>query len=312
MTADLQNLRITELAVLHEDEPANEGALVKLKKRFDPNAAIAEAKERFSKRLKRAEYRFYDDVARIKAGKPIEKKRKKRKIVVEEETKLTGGRQPDQLGPSAHAAPGQYPVGKALSDAAALGEARLQKAADDYCERALATGRTPGQSGVDHVANLSAYEQHRKTFLFDASAVMTKNWRGDGTPVGVRKHAVATSNSYEVMMKRAAELHDLNPDKTIEQHFSDIYCNPANVALAKADREFELNGRVDAASAAVAKRDGRTIPAAEDDTDDGDTPADEPDGDMDDTDEADDIPLDDPRGEPPAPSPPAAASVTTR
>jgi hypothetical protein len=44
MAADLQDMTIKEVAILHEDDPANEGALVKLKKRLDPNAAIDEAR----------------------------------------------------------------------------------------------------------------------------------------------------------------------------------------------------------------------------------------------------------------------------
>jgi hypothetical protein len=314
MAADLQDMTIKEVAILHEDDPANEGALVELKKRLDPNAAIDEAKRRFKKRMAKAEGKFYADLAKVKAGKPIAKKRKRKKtLAVDEDQILTGEKQPNKLGPSAHSAPSTYPLGKALSDVSASREAELQRQADNYCRQALAKGSTtPGRFGVDHQANLSAYDQHRKENLFDRSREMNKNWRGDGPVVGARKHNVAFSPSYEVMMKAAQDRYDLDPGKSIAQHFSDIYQSREFAALAKADREFERAGRLDGASAALAKRGGRTIPAAEslsDDRDDLDS-ADETDG-FDDDPEADNADARGDRGEPSASSVPSGRSSGT-
>jgi hypothetical protein len=114
------------------------------------------------------------------------------------------------------------------------------------------------------------------------------------------------------MMKAAQDRYDLDPGKSIAQHFSDIYQSREFAALAKADREFERAGRLDGASAALAKRGGRTIPAAESLSDDRDDPdsADETDG-FDDDPEADNADARGDRGEPSASSVPSGRSSGT-
>jgi hypothetical protein len=179
----------------------------------------------------------------------------------------------------------------------------LQCAADAYCSQVLAKGTTaPGRS-VDHQANLSAYERYRKENLFDRSAAMSKVWTGDGVPVGVRKDNVAFSNAFTVMQKMAEDRFDADPTRTVEMHFSDIYSSGEYADLAKADRDFNRSGGVDPASAALQKSDGRTIPSAESDTDDGDAECtDDLDGSADDSDEESNMDVRGDRGEPAASS----------
>jgi hypothetical protein len=286
MATELRDLTITEIAVLHDDEPANDGALVKLAKRVDPTTAFDEARIRFDKRLKKAKAKYYGELAAVERGEPVTKRRKKRRLVVTEETHETGERQPERLGPQSNRTPADYPMGKSASDVAASRETALQIQADAYCREVIAKGTTnPGRSGVDHARNLSAYEQHRKENLFDRSAEMAKQWTGDGPVTGVRKHNVAFSNSYEIMRKAAEERHFDDPSKTVEMHFSDIYQSREYADLRKADRDFHMNGNVDPAALALQKAGGRTIPAAEGDTDDGDEPCDDDlDGSMGDSD----------------------------
>jgi hypothetical protein len=94
--------------------------------------------------MAKAEGKFYADLAKVKAGKPIAKKRKRKKtLAVDEDQILTGEKQPNKLGPSAHSAPSTYPLGQALSDVSASREAELQRQADNYCRQALAKGSTP-------------------------------------------------------------------------------------------------------------------------------------------------------------------------
>jgi hypothetical protein len=289
--------KATTLEISVVDNPANELAEIPFAKRLDPkaakDAAFARFKKRVDKRLAEAKARFHDELSKIERGEPIEKKRKKRQVMAftQENFEEERDKQPAKIGPGAHNDPASYPiVGKAATDAAADREARIAKAAAAYCDSVKSAGSTkPGSMGVDRAAGLSAYERYRKESLFDHSAAMNKAWKGDGPPVAVGpRDNVTMSNSYQALMKIAESAHDTDPSLSVAQHFLKIYTDPAYVELATADRNFDRSGKTDLAALALAKADGRTVPAGESDSDDGDDPdsADEgPDSGFDDSDE---------------------------
>jgi hypothetical protein len=310
MTQEYEEITLDHIAVV--DKGACPGANVEMRKRAKLKDAAKDARVRLEKRLKKSQSKitakYYAELSKIERGEPIVKKRKKRKpvIVEQEQTFTEPTRQPDRIGSSAHLAPASYPVGKALATVAASHEAHLQREADQYCQTVLAKGRTsPGPMGVDRQAGLSAYDQMRKETLFDRSAEMRKNWKGDGPVVGTRKNTPATSDAYAVLCKAAQDRHDLDPGRTYEQHFSDVYQSREFAELALADRAFNRNRNVDAASVALAKRGGRTVPPNSDETDDDElNPHDDDqlDGDFDDDGEKSNMDLRPDRGEPAASS----------
>lgn len=259
MVADLKDMVIKEVAILHEDDPANEGALVKLKKRLDPKGALDAARARFDKRLAKAEREFKEACDAVVSGRPVEKRRKRRRPMVVEETRHeeADDGQPPRIGPSAHASPDQYPVGK-RSPAAEARETRLQKAADRYCSQVLAVGSTPGDQFAESRAIFKSYRDG----LFNGSVRATEY-----QPI------VGADPRYDRLMKRAAKIAKRTGD-TVEREFAKLYESPVEVLKrAKPPANSSL-------------------------TDDDDVEARVGDGEMDDDDEADDTDLRGDRGEP--------------
>jgi hypothetical protein len=153
-------------------------------------------------------------------------------------------------------------------------EALLQKAADEFCATAIQKGATPGGD---------QFAQSRQLYKSYVAGVYSGR---------VRPAAMS-----------------VQPTAVIDDGYAQLMAKAQLIAEREGITQAQAFARLYGAPGAVLKRGGRTIPPGDSLTDDSDEMADCGDGDMDDDEEADNINLDDPRGEPAASTAPQGSSV---
>jgi hypothetical protein len=280
---EIEDAEATEVSLV--DWPANKRSTLEIAKRANPAATEAEVKRRYEKRMAKAQGKFFADMARVKAGKPIEKKKRKKVLPLEvEEHDPTGAAsQPERIGPQVNET--FKPTAKGIQKQVKAMEKQIGQVIPD--PKPMDGRRSPD----------TEFERNRAAMFASSALKFEKCLRGEVPlfPDG-RPSAPEPSPAYKRMMKRAEELVWADPSKTVEQHFTDLFTNPAFAALAKADRSHVLKGK------------GVDAPPNSALTDDDEVSPGESSGYADDSDEKDDMDLRDDRGEPPASAASAGAS----